>query len=110
MAKDVLGDLLRANEKFITIDLIQKRVCEFYSVKLSDMNSSKRQKSLTSARHIAMYLCKELTTKSLPDIGAKFGGRDHSTVIHAVKKVKELMLIDKPFAADLEILQKSLES
>ncbi|MDR0942064.1 MAG: chromosomal replication initiator protein DnaA [Holosporales bacterium] len=107
VAQEILSDLLRANERLITIEIIQRKVCEFYSVKLSDLNSPKRHKELTTARQVAMYLCKELTTKSLPEIGRKFGGRDHTTVIHAVRKVKENMQKDSTFAADLEILIKS---
>ena len=110
VAQEVLKDLLRSNERFITIDGIQRKVCEYYSVKLSDLTSSKRQKAITRARQIAMYLSKLLTTKSLPEIGRNFGGKDHATVIHAVKKVKEHMLNDKEFEADLEILTKSLEN
>ncbi|MDR3224197.1 MAG: chromosomal replication initiator protein DnaA [Holosporales bacterium] len=110
VAREVLTDLLRSNERFITIDLIQKRVCEFYSIKLSDLNSAKRHKSIVVARQVAMYLCKEFTTKSLPDIGRSFGGKDHTTVIHAVKKVKEEIQKDRVFATDLEILTKSLEN
>ncbi|MDR3046134.1 MAG: chromosomal replication initiator protein DnaA [Bacteroidales bacterium] len=107
VAQEVLSDLLRSNERIITIEIIQKRVCEFYSVKLSDLNSSKRPKELATARQIAMYLCKELTTKSLPDIGRSFGGRDHTTVLHSVRKVKENIQKDPAFATDLEILMKS---
>ena len=110
VSQEVLRDLLRSNEKYITIDLIQRKVCEFYSVKLSDLNSAKRQKAIAMARQVAMYLSKELTTKSLPDIGRNFGGKDHSTVIHAVKRVKENMEKDREFATDLEILTKSLEN
>ncbi|MDR2459014.1 MAG: chromosomal replication initiator protein DnaA [Holosporales bacterium] len=110
VAQEVLSDLLRSNERFITIELIQKRVCEFYSVKLSDLHSPKRLKSVATARQVAMYLCKEFTTKSLADIGRKFGGRDHTTVIHALKKVKNCIEHDRLFAADFEILAKSFES
>jgi chromosomal replication initiator protein len=110
VAQEVLGDLLRSNERFITIDVIQRKVCEFFGVKLSDLNSAKRYKSLAIARHVAMYLCKELTTKSFPDIGRSFGGKDHSTVIHAVKRVKEYVANDGAFAINLEILTKSLEN
>ena len=110
MAQDVLSDLLRSNEKYTTIDMIQRKVCEFYSVKLSDLNSSKRQKAIATARQVAMYLAKELTSKSLPDIGRSFGGKDHSTVIHAVKRVKENAAKDREFATNLEILTKSFES
>lgn len=110
MAGDVLRDLLRSNEKYITMDLIQRKVCEFFNIKLTDLTSAKRQKAIAKARHIAMYLAKELTTKSLPDIGRSFGGKDHSTVIHAVKKVKENVEKDKEFATNLEILRKSIEN
>jgi chromosomal replication initiator protein len=110
VAQEVLRDILRSNEKFITIEGIQRKVCEFYSVKLSDLNSAKRQKSITTARQVAMYLCKELTPKSLPDIGRNFGGKDHSTVIHAVRRVKENMETDKEFSADIEILTRSLSN
>ena len=110
MASDVLRDLLRSNEKYITMDLIQRKVCEFYNIKLTDLNSTKRQKAIATARHVAMYLAKQLTTKSLPDIGRSFGGKDHSTVIHAVKKVKENIAKDREFATNLEILTKSIEN
>lgn len=110
VAQEVLSDILRSNEKYITIDFIQRKVCEFYNIKLSDLNAAKRQKTIATARQVAMYLCKQLTTKSLPDIGQSFGGRDHSTVIHAVKKIKERLLIDREFATDLEILSKSIEN
>lgn len=110
MASDVLRDLLRSNEKYITMDFIQQKVCEFYNIKLSDLNSTKRHKAIAMARHVAMYLAKKLTTKSLPDIGRCFGGKDHSTVIHAVKRVKESIEKDREFATDLEILMKSIEN
>ena len=110
VAQEVLSDILRSNEKYITIDFIQRKVCEFYNIKLSDLNAAKRQKTIATARQVAMYLCKQLTTKSLPDIGQNFGGRDHSTVIHAVKKIKERISIDREFATDLEILTKSIEN
>ncbi|MDR0630519.1 MAG: chromosomal replication initiator protein DnaA [Holosporales bacterium] len=107
---EVLQDILRANERQITIDLIQRRVCEYYGVKLSDIMSPRRHKAVTNARQIAMYLCKILTTKSLPEIGRSFGGKDHSTVIHSVNKVKDKLKNDKIFNDDLEILTKSLKS
>ncbi|MDR1034672.1 MAG: chromosomal replication initiator protein DnaA [Holosporales bacterium] len=110
VAQEVLKDILRTNEKLITIDSIQRKVCEYYGVKLSDLISSRRHKAVTTARQIAMYLCKSLTTRSLPDIGKGFGGKDHSTVIHAVKKIKDLIANDKAFSADLEILEKSLQN
>ncbi|MBQ8651234.1 MAG: chromosomal replication initiator protein DnaA [Alphaproteobacteria bacterium] len=109
MVNEVLTDVLNANKKFITIDLIQRSVCEFYRVKLSDLNSSKRIKTLVTARQVAMYLSKELTTKSLPDIGRSFGGRDHTTVLYATKKVKDQMEVNQEFKSDVEILKKALE-
>jgi chromosomal replication initiator protein len=110
VAQEVLKDILRTNEKLVTIDFIQKKVCEYYGVKLSDLTSARRHKAVTTARQIAMYLCKDLTSRSLPDIGKNFGGKDHSTVIHAIKKIKDLMANDKAFTADLEILKKSLQN
>jgi chromosomal replication initiator protein len=106
---EVLQDILRSNERHITIDLIQRRVCEYYGVKLSDLVSARRHKSVANARQIAMYLCKSLTTKSLPDIGKSFGGKDHSTVIHSVKKVKANLQNDDAFSNDLDVLMNSLE-
>lgn len=108
-AQEVLGDLLRANERHLTIEDIQKRTSEFFSIKLSDLLSSKRSQNLTRPRQVAMYLCKVLTTKSLPEIGRKFGGRDHTTVIHAIRKVQELCEGSAEFAHDLETLQTSLK-
>ncbi|MHA1539360.1 MAG: chromosomal replication initiator protein DnaA [Alphaproteobacteria bacterium] len=108
--QDVLKDLLRANNRKVTLEEIQKIVAEHHAIKISDMHSSRRSRSIARPRQIAMYLCKELTTKSLPEIGRKFGGRDHTTVMHAVKKVKELMQTEHGFAEDVELLKKMLES
>jgi chromosomal replication initiator protein len=110
VAQDVLQDVLKANEKSITIDAIEKKVCEYYGVKPSDMTSKKRNKSVITARQTAMYLCKILTTKSLSDIGKGFGGKDHSTVIHAINKVKGNLETDSALRNDLEIIKKSLEN
>lgn len=106
--QEVLQDLLRSNERYITIEDIQKRTSEFFSIKTADLLSSRRLQALTRPRQVAMYLCKILTSKSLPEIGRKFGGRDHTTVIHAVKKIQELCQIDPEFAHDLETLKASL--
>lgn len=106
--QEVLGDLLRANERYLTIEDIQKRTSEFFGVKLSEILSAKRSQNLTRPRQVAMYLCKVLTTKSLPEIGRKFGGRDHTTVLHAIRKVQELCETNVEFAHDLETLQASL--
>ena len=110
MAQDVLRDVLKANDRRLTIEEIQKRICEYYSVKLVDLNSSKRSQNLARPRQMAMYLAKNLTSKSLPEIGRKFGGRDHTTVLHAIRKVDELCSTDRSFADDLDFLKKSLQS
>lgn len=108
--QDVLRDLLRANEKVITIEDIQKQVAERFNIKVSDMHSSRRSIAIARPRQIAMYLAKTLTPKSYPEIGKKFGGKDHTTVIHAVKKVEKLRETDKEFAEDIELLSKILKN
>jgi chromosomal replication initiator protein len=109
-AQDVLQDLLRANDRRVTIEEIQKRVAEHYSIKLSDMHSPRRARVVARPRQVAMYLAKQLTTRSLPEIGRKFGKRDHTTVMHAVKRVEELREIDASFAEDVDLLRRMLES
>jgi chromosomal replication initiator protein len=92
--QDILRDLLRSNERIITIEDIQKRVANHYNIKISEMSSVRRARTVVRPRQIAMYLSKILTPKSLADIGSKFGKKDHTTVIHAVKKVEQLMAED----------------
>ncbi len=108
--QDVLRDLLRANDRRVTIDEIQKKVAEYYSIRLSDMHSPRRARTVARPRQVAMYLCKQLTSRSLPEIGRKFGGRDHTTVLHAVKKVEELMVTEKTMCEDIELLSRMLEN
>ncbi|MBS0271254.1 MAG: chromosomal replication initiator protein DnaA [Proteobacteria bacterium] len=108
--QDVLRDLLRANDRRVTIDEIQKKVAEYYRIRVSDMHSPRRSRSVARPRQVAMYLAKQLTTRSLPEIGRKFGGRDHTTVLHAVKKVEELMGQEKIMCEDIELLRRTLES
>ena len=110
IAQDLLQDLLRASDRRTTIDQIQKKVAEHFNIKISDMHSARRSRTVTRPRQIAMYLSKNLTTRSLPEIGRKFGGRDHTTVIHAIKKVEELKKNDSNFTEDVEILTRSLET
>ena len=110
IAEDLLQDLLRASDRRTTIDQIQKKVAEHFNVKMSDMHSSRRSRTIARPRQIAMFLAKNLTTRSLPEIGRKFGGRDHTTVIHAIKKVKELVKNDSSLSEDIEILTRSLQS
>jgi chromosomal replication initiator protein len=108
--QEVLYDLLRANDRRVTIDEIQKRVAEHYTIKLADMHSARRSRAVARPRQVAMYLCKQLTSRSLPEIGRKFGGRDHTTVMHAVRKVEELRTTDASFAEDIDLLRRMLES
>ncbi|MBX9787182.1 MAG: chromosomal replication initiator protein DnaA [Alphaproteobacteria bacterium] len=107
---EVLRDLLRANDRRVTIDEIQKKVAEYYSIRISDMHSPRRARTVARPRQVAMYLTKVLTTRSLPEIGRKFGGRDHTTVLHAVKKIEELMGEDKTICEDIELLRRTLET
>lgn len=108
--QEVLRDLLRASDRRISIEEIQKKVAEHYNIRLSDMHSAKRLRSLARPRQIAMYLAKSLTPLSLPEIGRKFGGRDHTTVMHAVKKVESLKGTDRSFAEDLDLLKRMLQT
>ena len=107
--QDVLHDVLRANDRKVTIEEIQKRVAEHFNIRLSEMYSSRRARAVARPRQIAMYLAKQLTARSLPEIGRKFGGRDHTTVMHAVRKVEELKATDNGFSEDVELLRRMLE-
>ncbi len=109
-AQDVLHDLLRANDRRVSIEEIQKCVAEHFNIRLADMHSARRARAVARPRQVAMYLCKQLTPRSLPEIGRKFGGRDHTTVMHAVRKVEELTATDKAMAEDLELLRRMLET
>ena len=102
--------MLRANDKKVTIEEIQKKVAEHYNIRINDMHSPRRSRSVARPRQIAMYLAKNITSRSLPEIGRKFGGRDHTTVMHAVRKVEELKNIDSIFNDDVELLKRMLET
>ncbi|MBT6830377.1 MAG: chromosomal replication initiator protein DnaA, partial [Rhodospirillaceae bacterium] len=110
MAKEVLRDVLRASERRITIEEIQRRVAEHYNIKLSEMSSERRARAVARPRQVAMFLSKQLTSRSLPEIGRKFGGRDHTTVMHAVRRIEELRQSDAAIAEDVELLKRTLES
>jgi chromosomal replication initiator protein len=110
LTQDCLADVLRDSERKITVEEIQRRVSEHYNIRLSDMVGPKRLRSYARPRQVAMYLCKHLTSRSLPDIGRRFGGRDHTTVMHGVKRIEELKLQDGQIAEDLELLRRSLEA
>ena len=110
-AKLILKDLLNNMQSVVTIEDIQKIVVNYYNLSMSDFLSSRRSRHVARPRQIAMYLSKKLTTKSLPDIGRKFTGRDHTTVIHAIKKIEELMGGDKKFEYEVQdISNKILKS
>jgi chromosomal replication initiator protein len=108
--QEVLHDLLRAHDRRVTIEEIQKRVAEHFNIRVADMHSARRSRAVARPRQVAMYLSKQLTARSLPEIGRKFGGRDHTTVMHAVRKVDELSQADVSFAEDVELLRRMLES
>ena len=110
LTKSVLKDLLRSNDRRITIDEIQKKVSSYYNIKLDDLISSRRIRTFARPRQVAMYLSKKLTTRSLPEIGRKFGGRDHTTVIHAVKKIDELKEHDPKFDEDVNLITQMITS
>jgi chromosomal replication initiator protein len=107
-AQEVLRDLLKSYDKRLNVEDIQKKVAEHFNIKVADMHSPRRSRSIARPRQIAMYLAKQLTSRSLPEIGRKFGGRDHTTVIHGVKKIEELLLTDASMAEEIDLLTKAL--
>ena len=106
--QDILRDLLRANARKVTIDEIQRQVAEHYHIRISDMLSPSRARASTRPRQVAMHLAKQLTTFSLPEIGRKFGGRDHTTVLHATRKIAQERVKDPGLDEDLELLRRKL--
>jgi chromosomal replication initiator protein len=109
-AQEVLHDILRASDRRVTIEEIQKKVAEHFAIRLADMHSPRRARAVARPRQVAMYLAKQLTSRSLPEIGRKFGGRDHTTVMHAVRKIEELRGSDVAFSEDIELLRRMLEA
>ncbi len=109
MTQDVLKDMLRSYDKRTTIDEIQKKVAEYFNISVKEMQSSRRARTVARPRQIAMYLAKQLTSRSLPEIGRKFD-RDHTTVMHAVRKVEELVLEDSSLAENVDTLRRILEA
>ena len=110
LTKSVLKDLLRSNNRRITIDEIQNKVSNYYNIKIEDIISSRRIRSFARPRQVAMYLSKKLTTRSLPEIGRKFGGRDHTTVIHAIKKIEQLKSDNTKFDEDINLITQIITS
>ena len=107
-AVQTLGEALRGAERRVTIDEIQKLVSTHFDLKPLDLVSARRARAVARPRQIAMYLAKRMTTRSLPEIGRKFGGRDHSTVIHAVKRIEELRDTDREVDAAVRVLMREL--
>ncbi|MEM8538225.1 MAG: chromosomal replication initiator protein DnaA, partial [Pseudomonadota bacterium] len=109
LTQDCLSDVLKASDRKVTVEEIQRKVSEHYNIRLSDMIGPKRVRTYARPRQIAMYLAKQMTSRSLPEIGRRFGGRDHTTVMHGVKRIEELMALDSQIADDLELLRRALQ-
>ncbi|MCU0903623.1 MAG: chromosomal replication initiator protein DnaA [Tabrizicola sp.] len=109
LAQDCLADILRSSDRKLTIEEIQRKVAEHYNVRLSDLIGPKRLRTIARPRQVAMYLSKQLTPRSLPEIGRRFGGRDHTTIMHGVRKIEELMTTDSQLADDLQLLRRLLQ-
>jgi chromosomal replication initiator protein len=107
-AQAILRPHLRGGEKRVTVDDIQKATAEHFGLKQADLISERRNRAIARPRQAAMWLAKQLTTRSLPDIGRRFGGRDHTTVLHAVRRIDELRAVDAQLARDLETLTRKL--
>jgi chromosomal replication initiator protein len=110
LAQDCLADILKHTDKKVTMDEIIKKTCEYYNIRMSDLMSANRSRAIARPRQVAMFLCKKLTTRSLPEIGRKFGGRDHTTILYGVRKIEELIQVDSQIAEDAEILRRMLEA
>ncbi len=109
LTQDCLSDVLKASDRKVTVEEIQRKVSEHYNIRLSDMIGPKRVRNYARPRQMAMYLAKHMTSRSLPEIGRRFGGRDHTTVMHGVRRIEELKATDSQIADDLELLRRALE-
>jgi len=109
LTQECLVDILRQSDRKTTVEEIQRKVSDHYNIRLSDLIGPKRVRTFARPRQVAMYLCKQLTQRSLPEIGRRFGGRDHTTIMHGVKRIEELRGKDSQIAEDLELLRRSLE-
>ena len=108
LVRESLKDLLALQDRLVSIDNIQRVVAEYYKIKVSDLHSKRRSRSVARPRQVAMYLSKDLTHHSLPEIGDAFGGRDHTTVLHACRKIKELQESDADIREDVKNLLRTL--
>ena len=106
--RETLRDLIAVHDRQISVDNIQRMVADYFKIKISDLLSKRRNRSVARPRQVAMALCKELTDHSLPEIGDAFGGRDHTTVLHACRKIKELSDTDLAIRDDYNNLLKAL--
>ncbi len=109
LTQDCLSDVLKASDRKVTVEEIQRKVSEHYNIRLSEMIGPKRVRNYARPRQVAMYLAKQMTSRSLPEIGRRFGGRDHTTVMHGVRRIEELKITDSQIADDLELLRRALE-
>ena len=109
LTQDCLSDILRASDRKVTVEEIQRKVAEHYNIRLTDMIGPKRARTIARPRQVAMFLAKTMTTRSLPEIGRRFGGRDHTTIMHGIRKIEELKATDSQLSDDLELLRRSLE-
>ena len=107
-AQTILRPHLSVSERKVTVDQIQKVVSEHYSLKQADLISERRARAVARPRQVAMWLAKQITTRSLPDIGRRFGGRDHTTVLHAVRRIEQLKIDDPQIARDVDVLLRKL--
>ncbi len=110
LVNECLADILRTSEQRVTVEEIMRKVAEHYNVRLSDIVGPKRVRTIARPRQVAMFLAKELTSRSLPEIGRRFGGRDHTTIMHGVRKIEELRASDRQLSEDLDLLRRLLQS
>jgi chromosomal replication initiator protein len=108
LAKEVLQNTLRGNSREVTVESIQKTICDYYNLKINDLKAKRRTKNIALPRQVAMYLARKHTATSFPIIGSKFGGRDHSTVIHAAKTIEKKIKEDPQMQTTIEKLEKNL--
>ena len=108
LAQDCLSDVLKASDRKVTVEEIQRKVSEHYNIRLAEMIGPKRVRTFARPRQVAMFLAKTMTNRSLPEIGRRFGGRDHTTVMHGVRRIQELQISDHQIADDVELLRRAL--
>jgi chromosomal replication initiator protein len=108
LTREVLKNIIQEREPVFSVESIQKTVADFYKISIPDLKSPRRTKNLAHPRHVAMYLCKKITRSSFPEIGAKFGGKDHTTVMHACRKIESLLETNLRLQEEISILEKTI--